>query len=231
MRKTMAVLLAVSGMLMAGGRVANAAAGVGLEWSIGPTIPVQGFDIKMGQQFALDWKVSDSFSVGVWNASSLYRGEKSYTDVTVTTLKHKLVTQGTVGASGITLMTTLPAISMLELGVNLGVENLTNTSLAATNSDGTAGALADFGAPVALTTTAPLLGLNARANLIKAETKTVTTNIGITAAFNWVQFSDTAALGTREALGKLDANGLTKKIDPVSSYTQVTVMVNASIWF
>jgi len=241
MRKTMAVLLAVGAVMAAGGQAVLAAdrAGVGLEWSIGPAISANGFDMKMAQQFMLDWKVSESFSVGVWNSSGLFRGTHSYTDNLNPTLKHELVTSGTVGANGITLLASLPAMNLIELGINVGIESLVGVAPVARNSDGTTGALTDFGStlpgPVAtataLTVTAPLLGIAAKIHLLKAETKTVLTDIGIIASYNFVQFPDTNTFGTQEVLGRPSAMGLLKRIDPVSNYDNAMVLLNAAIWF
>jgi hypothetical protein len=235
MRKTMAVLLAVGAMMAVSGQAVMAAdrAGVGLEWSVGPVISVSGFDMRMGQQFTLDWRLSETFSVGVWNSSATYRGSHSYTDNVDRTLTHELVTSGSVSANGITLLASLPAMSLIELGINVGVGTLTPDAvpLVATDSDGTAGALGDFGGPVPLQGTVPLLGIAARVHLLKAETKTILTDIGIIAAFNFVEFQDTNAFGTQEVLGVPSPTGLLKKIDPVGSYNNLALMLNAAIWF
>jgi hypothetical protein len=142
------------------------------------------------------------------------------------------VASGNTQSNGITLLTTLPGLAFLELGVNVGVETFTAdaTSPVCTRNDLVAGAASDWGAPADLTTTAPVLGIAARCNLLKAETKTVTTVIGAIAGLNFVQFQDVAVLGTQEALGAI-APALPKTIDPVSSYTNLTVMLNAAIWF
>lgn len=233
MRKTVAILLVAGLAVTVGGQVAKAAAadraGVGLEWSIGPVLSFSGFDMKMGQQFSLNWKVSDSFAVGVWNGTGLYRGETDYQDNVTSTLKHKLVASGTTSSNGITLLTTLPVITIMELGINIGVETFTAdaTSPVISRSDGAVGPLATFGVPADLTCTAPVLGIAARLHLLKAESKTVMTDIGVIGGFNFVQFPDIAVFGTQEDLGKTPL----KAIDPVGNYTNLTLMVNASIWF
>ncbi|MEK7476188.1 MAG: hypothetical protein AAB152_11235 [Candidatus Coatesbacteria bacterium] len=230
MRKTVAILLVAVCAVAAGGQVAKAAdrAGVGLEWSIGPAMSLSGFDMKMGQQFTLSWKVSESFSVGVWNGNGLFRGEKTYTDNTAVPLKHTLVTQGTTSSNGITLLTTFPGISLLDLGINVGVETFTGGAATENvHTDGSAGVPGHFGAPVALTTTAAVLGIAAKIHLIKAETKTVMTDIGILAGLNFVEFADTAVFGTQQAVGTVPL----KNIDSVGSYNNLTVMINAALWF
>lgn len=234
MRKTVAILLVAVFAVAAGGQVAKAAAaadraGVGLEWSIGPAISLSGFEMKMGQQFTLNWKVSESFAVGVWNGSGLFRGEQTYTDATTNTLKHTLVTSGVTATNGITLLATIPMIEIVELGMNIGFEQLTCDAgyPKESHSDGTGGVLAHFGAPAAMTANGSILGIAARIRLLKAETKTIMTDIGVVGGFNFVQFADVAAFGTQEAQGKTPL----KAIDPVSSYNNLTVMLNAAIWF
>jgi hypothetical protein len=233
MRKTVAILLVAVFAVAAGGQVAKAAAaadraGVGLEWSIGPAISLSGFQMKMGQQFTLNWKVSDSFAVGVYNGSGLFRAENTYTDLAITTKKHTLVTSGTTASNGITLLATIPMIEIVELGINIGMETLTGVApVELAHNDGTAGVAAHFGTTAPLTCTAPILGVAARIRLLKAETKTVMTDIGVVGGLNYVQFSDITAFGTQEVQGKTPL----KAIDPVNSFTNLTVMLNAAIWF
>ncbi len=46
---------------------------IGLEWGINPIIPFTSeFDTKFDNAFTLSWKVSDSFTVGVFRSDGQY---------------------------------------------------------------------------------------------------------------------------------------------------------------
>jgi hypothetical protein len=228
MRKAkMFMLLAALASTLAGGRVAQAAAGVGLEWGMGPTIPMSNFGMKMNEGFTLAWKVTDAFSVGVFRESGNYRGEHEYT-VVATALKHSVILEGTSEVSGIRLMTVMPVISILEMGIELGTLSLGAGTYSTSRSDGGAAAYSDFGlaAPAFAGGQAPMAGVSLKATLLKGETKTVTTAIAILAGYRFVDFNDAYLLGTQETL-----NVAVKKIDAVSGYDNVNVGLVIGLWF
>lgn len=231
MRKAnMFMLLAALAATLAGGRVAQAAAGVGLEWGMGPTIPMANFGMKMNEGFTLAWKVTDAFSVGVFRESGNYRGEHKYTAV-ATNFKHSVILEGTSEVSGIRLMTVVPVISILEMGIELGTLSLGAGTYSTSRSDGGTAAYADFGLPVAPAFAggqAPMAGVSLKATLLKGETKTVSTAIAILAGYRFVDFPDAYLLGTQETLNVAVPQ---KKIDAVAGYDNVNVGLVIGLWF
>lgn len=233
MRKAkMFMLLAALASTLAGGRVAQAAAGVGLEWGMGPTIPLSNFGMKMNEGFTLAWKVTDSFAVGVFRESGMYRGEKEYTNtVAVPSLKQSIILEGTSGVSGIRLMTVMPVLSILQAGIELGTLSLGAATATYSRSDG-ANALvtaADFGAPVAMgAQQLPMVGVSLKGTVLKGETKTVSTEISILAGFRFVDMPEQYVFGTQEATTILTTK---KKIDAVTNYNNIGVGLVIGLWF
>lgn len=234
MRKAkMFMLLAALASMLAGGRVAQAAAGVGLEWGMGPTIPMANFGIKMNEGFTLAWKVTDSFAVGVFREAGMYRGEKEYTNtVVVPSLKQSIILEGTSEVSGIRLMTVMPVLSILQAGIELGTLSLGACAAPEySRSDGanTLVTAADFGVLDAMVAQQlPMVGVSLKATLLKGETKTVATEISILAGYRFVDMPDQYVFGTQEATTVLVTK---KKIDAVAGYDNVNVGLVIGLWF
>jgi len=233
MHKAAKMLLGtVFALAVAGGNEARAAA-IGLEWGWVPTIPFGDFDIRLSnQEFTLSWKVSDDFTVGVFRGDGQYRGEREYTNNTVSpTIGHKLAVTGTTSVSGIRILVSIPALSMLSAGLEVGAMTLGAGSYTYTNSDGTGFSTASpdarFGAGQAFGgATAALLGAVGKASLIRAESKTVTTEITVNAALRFVDLSDTLVFGSQESNKTTPTD-----IDAVTNYTNLAITVAVGLWF
>jgi len=236
MRKGKLVLLAAALVLAVVAPVSAPAAdraGVGLEWGMGPNLLTGNFSMQFDNAFALAWKVSDSFTVAVFNENAMWRGENSYSsDAAVTpggaTHKYTLVREGDLTVSGIRILHTLPVLDFLSAGIEFGRINFTTVGgpLNIKRDDGVAAVGTEFGTVVGMPASANLLGLTAKMSLFKAETKTVTTDINLSGSFRVIRYNDASVFGTQKAL--LTAP---KAIDSVSGYSNVTALLGIGLWF
>jgi len=205
-------------------------AGVGLEWGMGPNILTGNFTMQFDNTFALAWKVSDAFTVAVFNESALWRGENSYSSDAAmtagTSRKFTLVNEGDLSVSGIRIQHSLPGLDFLSAGIEFGRMNFNTTATTIKRDDGAATAGTEFGTVVGMPGSANLLGLSAKMSLFKAETKTVTTEINLSGAFRIVRFNDTSVFGTQKVL--LTAP---KAIDAATGYSNVTALLGVGLWF
>lgn len=246
MRKATTTLLAAAMIFaMAGGRVAQAAdrAGIGLEWAYNPTINLSGFDIDLsGQEFALAWKVSDSFSVAVYRGSGNYSISHEYTDdltylASGQTVKVKEVLEGSVGTSGIRFLTTLPMLTFLSLGLEAGAVTLGGVTGGGsfTRSDGSGAADTDFGpAGVAGSyggATYGTIGVVGKITLLKGEVKTVGTELSVGGSLKFVPIADNPNFtGVQEVTVNKPA-GQKKAIDPIESFNTLTLAATVALTF
>ena len=230
MRKATTGMLVAAGLFAVAG-VAQSAdrAGVGLEWGIGPRISFGTFNMNFTNGTALSWNVGGDFTIGVAASSGRYRAEHSYTNNTVTpNITDKLAANGSVSEASIHLLHSIPGLSFLNAGLALGTVTYGAAAYAPTHSDGSAGALGDFGAPAFAGTTAAEVGLLAQVNLLKAESKLVTSVVSVNAGLNFVTFNDVALLGTQEVNSTSNPK---KAIDLVNGNTNLALTVGVGLWF
>ena len=196
---------------------------------MGPRISFGTFNMNFVNGTSLSWNVGGDFTIGVAASSGLYRAEHSYTNNTVTpNITDKLAATGTLSEASIHLLHTIPGLSFLTAGLALGTVTYGGATYYPTHSDGSAGALGDFGAPAFAGTTAAEVGLLAQIDVLKAESKLVTSVVSIDAGLNFVTFPDVALLGTQE----FNSTSTPKKaIDPVNGNTNLVLTANVSLWF
>lgn len=231
MRKATVLLLSVAFVVAAMSGTARAkSAGVGLEWGVVPVIPFGDFDFKFSDEFSLSWKLSDKFTVGVFGGDGTYRGEDSYADVVTTPFaptETTLVVGGTTQVTGIRLMAAIPGFSFLSAGLEIGTMAFTAGPTVVSRADGSALVGTEFGAVAPISAgAAELYGLTVKGTLLKASTKTVTTEVTVAGSFRIVNFPDSQALGTSRGLKVTP-----EAIDPVSSYNNFALTIGVGIWF
>ena len=232
MRKAINVMLgAVLAIGLASGAQAAGRAGVGLEWSWVPVMPLGGFNMEIsGQEFTLAWDVSDRFSVGVFRGDGQYRAGYDYSAGGLT---YELAVHAPTSVSGLRLLSVLPVLNdMISLGLELGAVEFGDGSgnYNLTVSDGSAAAGTEFGSYSSVgidNSTSPLLGIMGKVKLIEAKASTVTTAVTVAAGIRIVPLvQDTDLVGTQEAL-----SAPTELIDPVTNYTNIAVQVGVGLWF
>jgi len=238
MRKaTKGLLIAAAFVAVMGSGVAGAAdrAGIGLEWGWAPTINLNGFDIDFaGSSFALSWKVTDFFTVGMVSNQGYYSGSHEYNDDTVTpNIKHNVRVDGNVNSSVLRILANIPALAFLQAGMEAGVVQLGAGSFTYVNSDGTAGSANDFGAVAGIPPTFPnisaaVIGVLGKINLVEAETKTVSAAISVTGGLRFTSLPDTYAFGSQETT---TTTVPPKKIDPITNFNNISLSVSAGLWF
>lgn len=247
MRKSKMVLLAAAlAVAVSAPAVSADKAGIGLNWAIGPQVMFGPFDMQFSNGFTLGWNVTDRFTVGVFRDEAMVRGEKSYTcDNTVTghiaDAEHTMVVEGTSLAQGLSFLTNLlelPLVGRLAVGLEIGTQQFdipaAGYSFSDSDSSGSTDG-ADFGlpvAPVAVSITAPIMGVAAKLRVLEFETKTVTTCIDVNLAMRWIPIKDDYMLGMVEADVVAPVPPATlDKIDPVGSLNTVTLMAGVGLWF
>ena len=241
MRKATAMLLAAA-FVAAGGQVAKAAdrAGLGLEWTIGPSISLSGFDLKMDQEFGVSWAVSDSFSVNIFRHEGSFRGEHTYSDnvsIAGQTVDQTVILNGTQALSGLQFLAGIPFLNFVKfrLGAELGVQTLNGGVYSFQRGDGAATDDTAFGMGAAgdlqsnwNDMTLPEIGVLARLSLLSAETKTVTTSLDVAANLRFVSIPDTWLFGTQDSN---TTKAVPDKIDAVTSYNTFAVQAGINVGF
>jgi hypothetical protein len=227
------VVLVAAGAGMAG---AAEQSGIGLQWGIGPALMFGPFDqMKMADSFAVSWKVSDDVSIAVFRQEGWIGGTHEYTnDITIPgqTFKQRLTIDAIYNINGIAIATKIPAITFLTLGMELGVVDVTEVDEDYTDSRGVVGDVGDFGnSRDALDGQGALEGITAKLTLLKAETKTINTDIGIQAALRFVQLPTLYVFGRQETTVDPANNPVLKGIDPIHSMNSLDVRVVASLIF
>lgn len=243
MRKATTTLLAAAMIFaLAGTRVAQAAdrAGVGLEWSYNPTVSLGGFDLDLsGQEFALAWKVSDTFTVGVFSGSGNYAVSHDYTDdVTTpgTNFDRHIGVTGTTSNSGIRLTTALPMLTFLSVGLEAGALTVSavnapdyvnsNGSTSADTNFGPAGVAGSYGGA-----TYGMVGLTGRITLLKGEVKTVGTEVAVGASLRFVPIQDNYTFLGQQEVTTSKPVASKDKIDPISSFNSLTLAATVALTF
>lgn len=219
----------------ASGAKAADRAGVGLEWASGPTIPLGTFSLKIDNEFALGWKLSDNVSAEVFSGQGATTATHSYTSnvtptgATGTSITCKETIDGTADTSGIRIKSLIPGLDFLALGLELGQTVMTwpNTTVYE-RSDGTAGGAGDFGgAPATGSVVGNLIGVNGKLVLVKGETKTVSGELSVGASLRFVDWgSRQYLLGTQDVFLSQP-----KSIDPVSNYNNLAITAGIGLWF
>lgn len=235
MRKATTLLLAAV-MMAAGSQVAKAAdrSGLGVTWSIGPTIQLGDFDMKFDQELGVSWAVGENFGIEIFKSDGQLRGEHTYTDdVTVpgSNIDQHLVVSGNVNQEGLRFLAGIPFLSFVKfrVGAELGVSDVSITQVTQFRSDGGATTGTEFGVlPTTGTINAPLIGILAKASLLSAESKTVATSLDVMASLRFVNFADTNMLGSQESnTTKTPLAG----IDPYSSYNTLAIRAGLNVSF
>ena len=233
MRKTIAVLLVAGFAVAAGGRaIAADRAGISLEWGMGPTLQLGGgFDMLMDQQAGLNWDVSNDFAVSVFSGNGTWRGSKEYTNNTTPAITHKVSIEGARDLFGIAIIHSLPVLSFVKVGIELGMVSLNQNSATAWNSNGTAcsGTWTEFGGmPQTLDQVASMEGIVGKVTLLKGESKGTYADISVLASLRFVQLPTTFLYGRQES--DSTASPL-KGIEPVESFNNLSIKVVASLGF
>jgi len=234
---TKGLLIAAVVFAVTSGNMAGAAdrAGIGLEWGWAPTINLNGLDSDFaGTTFSLDWKVTDSFSVGVASNAGFYSGSHEYTDNTVTpNIKHNIRLDGQENSTVLRILATVPVVTFLQAGLEAGVMQIGGATYTYVNSDGTTGSAANFGAgpgvaPNFGNQTEAIAGVMAKATLVQAESKTVSAAISVSGGLRFVNLPDTYAFGSQESNSNSQP---LKKIDPITNMNSLSLVVEAGLWF
>lgn len=225
-----ALILAVTG----GSQVR--AGSLGFEWGINPVIPFTSeFDMKFDNAFTVSWKVSDSFTVGVFRSAGNYAASHSYVnDTGATAVTQNLGVAGTTATSGIRFLSAIPTMSFLTAGLEIGTMMFGAPTYSFINSDGAVPDGTAFGllaVPTNALGTAAMLGLTAKAQVLRAESSTVTTDISIGVSFHIVDVTDTNLLGAFDSNTVVAAAGNPKAIDSIDNYNNLTISIATSIWF
>lgn len=234
MRKAITMSLASAFFLSVGGRVATAAdrAGIGFEYGMGPTIILGGeFDMTMNQSGAFTWTVSDNFAVSIFTNTASVRGSHEYTDNTgANSVTRKVVLNGHSDTRGLAIWASLPMLSFLKVGFELGDVELNETNRDHSASDGSATTGADFAENGdTLTSSAMLEGIAGKLTFIRGDSKTISADLSVVGALRFVQLEDDIQIyGTQE----VDSTTLPlKAIDPISGFNNLDIKLVATIGF
>lgn len=239
MRKGKLVLLAMAFALVAVVPVSAPAAdkaGVGLDWGIGPNLVAGNFKMQFDNAFALSWKVSEAFTVAVFNSAAPWRGEYSYTSeaandgTDATEHKYLISRSGDLAISGIRILHAVPGLDFISAGIELGTVAISDNA-ATCKLDGVVSTAATTLAAFTDTTqimptSAALIGIAGKVSIFKAESKTVTTDINVTGAFRIISIPETSIWGTQKAY-----LAEPKAIDGVTSYNNLNVLLGIGLWF
>lgn len=232
MRKYIAVLLVAGFAVAAGGRALAAdRAGVGLQWGMGPTLMlVSGFDMKIDEEVALNWNVSNDFAVSVFSGNGTWRGSYEYTNNATPAIKHKLTAEGYKDMAGLAIMHSLPGLSFLAVGIELGMVNVAEDNCIYSNSDGSAPTgLANFGGVRdVVDETCSMEGVLAKLTLLKGESKGTYADVSVQGSLRFVQLPTMRIFGRQET--DSTASPL-KGIDPVESFNNLSIKLVASLGF
>jgi len=234
---TKVLLIAAVVFAVTGSGVAGAAdrAGIGLEWGWAPTINLNGLSSDFaGTAFSLDWKVTDSFSVGVVSNAGFYSGSHEYTDDTgANPIKHNVQLDGNENSTVLRILATVPVVTFLQAGLEAGVMQIGPSTYTYVNSDGTTGGAANFGSAAGIgpnfgNQTEGIVGVMAKATLVQAESKTVSAAISVSGGLRFVNLPDTYAFGSQETN---TTKTPTAKIDPITNMNSLSLAVSAGLWF
>jgi len=222
------VAAAIGGSAMAADR-----AGIGFEFGMGPTIVLGGeFNMEMTSAGAFTWNVSDNFAVSIFSGNGKVRGEHSYTDNTgANNVDRKIAVSGEADTRGLGIWASLPMLSFIKVGFELGTVQLSEQTVQYSESDGsnTTG-LADFGGVRdALNDETMMEGIAGRITFIRGDSKTVTADLSVVGSLRFVQTNqDLRIYGIQES----DSTTLPlKAIDPISSWNHLDLKIAATIGF
>lgn len=236
MHKAKRVLLSTALLaLFAGGVKSADRAGIGLEWAVGPTVSLSGFDMQMDQTFSVNWAATDTVLLGVFGQTGAFRGEASYSNDTVPTpFDEGIQVNGGYTLSGIRISYALPMLSFLRVGFDLGVAQFTETQVDYHNSDGSEGTAADWesfaGGRDTFDVPGSVEGFHGKVKLLSASNGALTAELGVNVAVRFIQFADTFVYGNQEVTTTKPA-GEKAGIDPISSYNHLSVQVAMNLGF
>ncbi len=250
MRKAITLSLAVAFMAAAGGRVAMAAdrAGIGFEYGMGPTIILGGgFDMLMNQAGAFTWNVSDNFGISISHGTGSVRGSHEYSDDTgANPVKRKIVVDGHSDTEALTIWASLPMLSFLKIGFELGTVTLSGTATGRyySSDDGSVATPAMFGGVNSYSglggtpaggqgtynpSQSMMEGIAAKLTFLKGDSKTISADISVAGALRFVQLE-----GDRYIYGTQETNSTKlplKAIDPITGFNQLDLKLVATIGF
>jgi hypothetical protein len=232
MRKTIAVLLVAGFAAASGGRALAAdRAGISLDWGVGPTLMlIGGFQMKMDEQVSLDWDVSDDFAVSVFSANATWRGSDEYQNNGTPAIKHKITVEGTTDSMGIAIVHSLPMLSFIKVGIELGMVTLDESAPIYSSSDGSGSSIADFGGTVDTFSNevCSMEGILAKVTLLKGESKGTYADISVMGSLRFVQTPTRRIFGIQQT----DSTASPKKgIDPIGSLDNLSLKIVASLGF
>jgi len=198
------------------------------EYGAGILLPIEKYDMKADNMFALTLNISDKLSVTILREDSRVRGENSYIDI-VADVKYTIVNEGDLSISGIRILHEVPFFSSLRIGLDIANIRF-NTQNRFRRSDGAGtdetdwGFAATFNEP--LDGSHPLVGLIVKWTIFSAEMKPVKTSLYLSSGFRFVDVPDTYALGFIETWAPD-----TPAIDPIKNYHNMYLIVGLKIGF
>lgn len=237
MRKVKALALAAV-IIAAGAGMAGAAeqSGIGLQWGMGPAFMFGPWDMKMSDSFAITWDVSENVTVSIIRQAGPMSGVHEYTDdVTLPgddnfTRRMRVDAYETINAIGIA--TKIPQVNFLKVGMELGVVSIGEEDVDYTNSNGTVSDITNFGNDRdTMDGTGALLGLNCKISLLKAETKTINSEIGLLASLRFIQVPTLHPFGIQETTVDPALHPVLKEIDAIHSINSIDLKLVASLIF
>ncbi len=242
------LILVVSLILFAGSlAIAEERTGLGFEYGGGYLLPLNDYEMRSVQSFALTMDLSENLSASIFRAEGQIRGENSYTgeddgtspSAQVEDMDFTVINTGDMSITGLRFKHALPMDLPLKAGLEIGTVRFSNGNHSF-RSTGGSGTPAATGTPAddvnwgmaALDTldgSYPVLGLLAEAELFSHSTETVTVSVGAGLAFRIVSIPERYALGFEEA-EYADPNDI-EEIDAVSSFNTLAVTVGLNIGF
>src|SRR6185503_109329 len=137
MRKATTGMLVAAGLFAVAG-VAQSAdrAGVGLEWGMGPRISFGTYSMNFTNGTSLSWNIGGDFTVGVAASSGQYSASGSYTNNASPAITHKIHQTGGLQEASVQVLHSIPGLSFLTLGLELGTVSYGASVRTMTNSDG-----------------------------------------------------------------------------------------------
>jgi hypothetical protein len=236
MHKAKRVLLSTALLAVFAGGVKSAdRAGIGLEWAVGPTVSLSGFDMQMDQTFSVNWAATEAVTLGVFGQTGAFRGEESYSNDTGSVpFDEGIQVNGGYTLSGVRISYQLPMLTFLRVGFDLGVAHFTETQVDYHNGDGSVGSVANWesagGARDSFDVAGAVEGFHGKVKILSAGTGALNAELGVNAGLRFIQFADTYVFGNQEVTTTKPA-GEKDGIDPITSYNHLSVQVALNLGF
>jgi|GEM_PF-3498173 len=215
---------------------AGSRSGLGFEYSGGFIMPLNDYEMRSIQSFAVTVDVTPDLQVGIFRDETTIRGENSYTgeDVTADDIDLTLINTGDLSFSGLRFKHTLPfeAVSM-RAGIELGSARFSNSdhTLRETGSDSPpATDTQGWGEEIEeIDGSFPSLGLIADVMLVVQETETLVVSFFASAAYRNISLPDIYSLG--ETKDSFEDPADHKRIDPLTNFNNLSMSAGINIGF